>query len=402
MAESQLRTLAYAVAYATFALGLGSLILRVYCRLTILRAWGWDDYFAIFVGVVSCGQQIVLHLFLYWGCGLHVNTLTVEQQLGVIKILFVEEVYYYFVHWVIKSAFLFFYLRLSPKKTFRMFVFIGMATNMAIFIANTLIAVLQCTPFDEIFHPGTHPDAKCLHKIILLIVPSVLNIIEDIYILVIPISTVLGLQMSIRRKIGVLSVISFGASTVLVALLRLIPLVELNSSADFSYVLGKIVVVAAFEIQLAIIAINLPSMKALWLRLTGGGSSSGSNPGRSKDGRYKLSSMKGASQDLGTIGGSSRQARRNKLSRGSITHLEHDVRDTDSQEELFRQAGYPIDHDAEQADSGIVVTTELTQSLEEGSPAPGSPFHKGPSVSHKIGSPFDAPRDEVVIQGQKF
>jgi hypothetical protein len=50
--------------------------------------------------------------------------------------LFIEEVVYYTVHWMIKSAFLFFYLRLSPNKTFRKFVFIGVFLNASIWIIN--------------------------------------------------------------------------------------------------------------------------------------------------------------------------------------------------------------------------------------------------------------------------
>lgn len=66
----------------------------------------------------------------------HIESISGAQQLEILKILFIEEVYYYFVHWVIKFAFLFFYLRLSPDRTFRMLVHVGMATNVAIFIVN--------------------------------------------------------------------------------------------------------------------------------------------------------------------------------------------------------------------------------------------------------------------------
>jgi hypothetical protein len=50
--------------------------------------------------------------------------------------LFIEEVVYYTVHWVIKSAFLSFYLRLSPNRTFRRFVYVGVALNACIWIVN--------------------------------------------------------------------------------------------------------------------------------------------------------------------------------------------------------------------------------------------------------------------------
>jgi hypothetical protein len=212
-------------------------------------------------------------------------------------------------------------------------------------------------PFDEIFHPGTHPGAVCIKRLALLIIPSILvsrvffslspslysiiqpsnlhlgqNIILDFYILVLPISTVLHLQMPPRRKIAVLSIIAFGSGSPIIACLRLIPLLELNSSPDISWVLGIIVIVASFEIQFAVIAVNLPSLKALWMRVTGE-NSTGSNrrgsEGRSGRRGYKLTSF-------GKSG-------KSRSDRGSITRLERGVMSTESEEELFRLGGTKID-----------------------------------------------------------
>jgi hypothetical protein len=58
------------------------------------------------------------------------------------------------------------------------------------------------------------------------------NILEDFYILVLPISTVWNLQMSMRRKIAVLGVIAFGGSSVIIACFRLFPLLELSDDPD--------------------------------------------------------------------------------------------------------------------------------------------------------------------------
>lgn len=151
--------------------------------------------------------------------------------------------------------------------------------------------------------------------------------------------------MSVRRKIAVLSVISFGASAVLVACFRLIPLFELNSSPDVSYVLGKMVIVAAVEIQLAIVAVNLPSLKALWIKITGG-SSAASGPYYSRERGYKLSTIK------------SSKGPSNRISRGSITRMEHNVPNTESEEELFKQAG--MRRASTHPDACITVTKEVT------------------------------------------
>lgn len=51
MVDASLQTLAYAVAYTCFGIGLSTVFLRVYCRYFLLQAWGSDDNVALFVGV---------------------------------------------------------------------------------------------------------------------------------------------------------------------------------------------------------------------------------------------------------------------------------------------------------------------------------------------------------------
>jgi hypothetical protein len=51
MADTSYQTLAYAVAYVTFVIGLSTVFLRVYCRGFMLKAWGMDDNIALFVAV---------------------------------------------------------------------------------------------------------------------------------------------------------------------------------------------------------------------------------------------------------------------------------------------------------------------------------------------------------------
>lgn len=132
--------------------------------------------------------------------------------------------------------------------------------------------------------------------------------------------------MSVRRKVAVLSVIGFGASSVLIALFRFILLHELGYTSDISYVLGKMVLVAVLEIEFAIIAVNLPPIKALWVKMTGG-SSVGQSGRRVGSNGIKLSSL----------GGDAGEVRRSKHVKpkplpGSITQQVSSI--MGSQEEL--------------------------------------------------------------------
>jgi hypothetical protein len=46
---------------------------------------------------------------------------------------------------------------------------------------------------------------------------------------------------------------------------------------DASIDVGKMIIVASFEVQCAIVAANLPTMKALWTKVRGKHSSAGSD-----------------------------------------------------------------------------------------------------------------------------
>lgn len=141
--------------------------------------------------------------------------------------------------------------------------------------------------------------------------------------------------MSCRKKISITAVIAFGGSSVIVAACRFIVLAQLAVATDVSYVLGHMVIVAAIEIELAIIAVNMPSMKVLFNRRNNNnGESSGK---QAQSGSYKLSSMDGK------VGPHSSSAARGGGARNSAAPVA-DVSITrhmadGSEEELWRKEG---------------------------------------------------------------
>lgn len=111
------------------------------------------------------------------------------------------------------------------------------------------------------------------------------------------------------------------------------------STNDLSHTLGKMVIVAALEIQLAVVAVNLPSLKALWIKVLGDQSIGSVRP-YDKKRNYKLRSIGGIVGDISTVGGSSRRLGKSKVPLGSITRMEHGV--AGSQEELFDVVGKEV------------------------------------------------------------
>lgn len=78
------------------------------------------------------------------------------------------------MHWIIKMAFLLFYLRFVNTKLFRTLVYCTMALNTLTVLTTWSIYCLQCIPLDAYFHPAAHPTVKCLDKSILAFVPAAL------------------------------------------------------------------------------------------------------------------------------------------------------------------------------------------------------------------------------------
>jgi len=184
------------------------------------------------------------------------------------------------------------------------------------------------------------------------------NIFMDLYIICLPIPSVLTLQMNLRRKVTVVSVLAFGIISVTVAIIRLPILISVSSmKTDLSIDAGKMIIVASFEVQCAIVAANLPAMKALWGKVRGKYSSAGSYE-RSNEKPYHLSSMR-------------RGLRNKRASMGTITRLEQGLTGNESQVELVegihKQPGPPIFGFGEShsnsvkssRQNSIIVTTEL-------------------------------------------
>lgn len=106
--------------------------------------------------------------------------------------------------------------------------------------------------------------------------------------------------MSVKKRLQVLAVITTGGSSVLVSCLRLIVIQRFTVTDDFIWEIGNICIVSAAEMEVAILASNMPALRALWKKFRGGTLTS---TGRSKytgptanartgdDGGYQLSNL---------------------------------------------------------------------------------------------------------------
>lgn len=75
--------------------------------------------------------------------------------------------------------------------------------NVLYAIALVLVVLLQCVG-------KTGPSSQCINDFLLLVLSSVINVISDIVMLVIPIYGIWGLHMQSRQKLGMSIIFAVG------------------------------------------------------------------------------------------------------------------------------------------------------------------------------------------------
>lgn len=176
----------------------------------------------------------------------------------------VNQFWYTLLQFSIKMCFLLFYYRLTDRTGFRRWLWAIVWFHVVSTVVIVFIVGLQAVPLAAVYEPENYPNAARIPLGVILFVTYGLTLATDVFILILPLPIVFSLQMSAKRRMTVLAVVTTGGSAVLVCGLRGIVLVEASTSPDFTFTLGKLLVMLNIELQVAIIAANMPSLKSFY------------------------------------------------------------------------------------------------------------------------------------------
>ena len=239
------------------------------------------------------------------------------------------------MHFLIKNAFLTYYLRLSINRVFRLYVGLGFGLNIGLLLINLALIVFQCIPVAAAFTPRLRLlGAECMNRYYVLMAPSTVvsrtnaqkhplsvrnlvhktnriktdvptqNVILDFYVFALPIPTLWRLQMPLRTKLGVISVFAFGGISVILSMIRFHSLIKLISLDPLStaHGVGEIMIVASLELNVAAIAVNLPAIRSIYVKLAkkhaATKSGTGDTGGINRSHTYTVSTMSRSPQKI--------------------------------------------------------------------------------------------------------
>ncbi|KAL1858843.1 hypothetical protein Daus18300_009841 [Diaporthe australafricana] len=259
--------------------------LRIYSRAFIIRGLKADDYLIMAAMACLIAFFSVSFLLTILGVGKHKwNVLESDFAPGILELMFVQEIIGCVMVSLNKLSVLALYLFLTRNATFRTTVF-GLMTFVTIFsVAFVYLLTSQCDPVQAQWDPLSRGHCKTSNVSPLLVL-SIINIIIDVSIIVMPIPIILPLQMPRKNKISCLLLFAAGGGIVCAATIgRTFALEPFNhpfQQIDCTWALVPELNWAMVEGSVGIIAASLPSLKPFVERLrckkTRGGTGSGND-----------------------------------------------------------------------------------------------------------------------------
>ncbi|KAK7698299.1 hypothetical protein SLS64_012664 [Diaporthe eres] len=126
-------------------------------------------------------------------------------------------------------------------------------------IASVFATIFFCVPVSGFWNPS--PTDKCISKQGLWLTHSAINIVTDVIIFLIPVPTVLKLNMNMRQKIAVIGVFCIGIIVCLITMLRLDSIITVAKTSDVTHDNVRVAVWSNAELTTAIFCATLSGIK---------------------------------------------------------------------------------------------------------------------------------------------
>lgn len=204
----------------TLSIMLMFVVLRAYSRVFVTRLFGIDDYLCLLSAASVTTASAFLLSILGDPLGPHQWNvpLTAITHKYVVN-SFVAVCMYAISSMFTKCTLLAFYLRVfQPNRTARIMAWAGIITIVLFYVVSIIYLLVQCVPVDQEL-PGLDPtkweerarNNRCGRRSIdVSAAQGIVGAVTDLYVLAIPISSVLALRLQKKRKIGVLGIFLTG------------------------------------------------------------------------------------------------------------------------------------------------------------------------------------------------
>ncbi|KUL85425.1 hypothetical protein ZTR_06984 [Talaromyces verruculosus] len=242
---------------------------RIYTRLVMVpgHKLGWDDWTILVLGAVMVAVNAGSILLGQAGLGKDIWTLQFDKITQILKIYYIQELLYVTAITLTKICFLLFYLRIFPNSRIRWLINTTAGVVVCYGIAFLFAFVFQCSPisFNWMGWDGEY-EGSCVDKNALVLASAAINIVFDLWVIALPIPTLVQLQTSTMMKFQIIFMFSIGFLVTGVSIYRMVMLKEFSTSSNPTWDNAPGGFWSIVEVDVGVFILCLPSVRALLRR----------------------------------------------------------------------------------------------------------------------------------------
>ncbi|OJD36364.1 uncharacterized protein BKCO1_12000177 [Diplodia corticola] len=260
-----------------------AVLFRLYARIKLTRASGWDDLIVVLAVVSATIGTSFVFLMLDNGLGQHVLSMTLASYQTYIHWFWAGTISYFWATTLIKVSLLLQYLRLFEKRSRTYFIIIGLIVLISLwgFTYSSLLA-FACSPVNK-FWEYTRP-GKCFGFgagandpktfFTAFATHSATNMAFDIIVFAFPIFSLSAMDLEGKRKYAIAGLAALGAVVVAISVARLASITETRAGTypvtDPTWLATTSIVLSCLEVNIAVLCASIPIFWPLISALTSG------------------------------------------------------------------------------------------------------------------------------------
>ncbi|KAH7120663.1 hypothetical protein EDB81DRAFT_952506 [Dactylonectria macrodidyma] len=228
-----------------------------------------DDYLIIFsLAVDIANSAVCIYGLSPNGLGKDAWTVSAEQITAFLRFLFVGSILYTITVFSVKICVLLFYLRIFPGTTIRRLIWATLIANVVCLVIFNIVTLTQCRPISYSWQrwDALH-DGECNNINAMAWAGASISIIIDVWMLGLPLSQIVHLQIHWKRKLAVALMLGVGTFVTVVCILRLHALVEYGHTVNPTWDMFSTCYWSIIELNVAIYCVCMPNLRLLLLRL---------------------------------------------------------------------------------------------------------------------------------------
>ncbi|KAK4950681.1 hypothetical protein LTR10_010674 [Elasticomyces elasticus] len=235
--------------------------------------YGWDDWFILVVEAIVTAITVVGYLSLakdMWMVAPHNIT-------RILKYFWLEEMLYTWAVQFTKISILLFYLRIFPNTVsnhFRMGCYAMMGICLITAVGFTFSTMFQCSPmsYSWTLWDGQH-EGHCDNTLAQIYAGSGINIVYDLIVFILPIPKLLKVQISNKKKAGIVMTFMVGLFVTACSVIRLAYVVRWRKTTNPTWSYAPIALWSIIEVDVGVVCACMPSLagpiKRFWVMAVG-------------------------------------------------------------------------------------------------------------------------------------